>query len=89
VAGRYGGDEFVLLVTGLDDEAELRSILDEIVLRFQSEIRSGGQEISIKCSIGVSVYRMGMSLEEMIADADEALYYVKQNGKGYYHIHQN
>ena len=31
----------------------------------------------------------GMKLEEMISNADEALYYVKQNGKGYYHIHQN
>jgi len=89
VAGRYGGDEFVLLLTGLDDESELRGILDEIVLRFQSEVGSGGQSIPIKCSIGVAVYHSGAGLEEMIADADEALYYVKHNGKGYYHIHQN
>ena len=27
-----------------------------------------------------------VSMSELIADADEALYYVKQNGKGYYHI---
>lgn len=89
VAGRYGGDEFLLLLTGLDDEAELRSILDELVLRFQTEIKSASQQIPIKCSIGVSIYQPEISLEEMIANADEALYYVKQNGKGYYHIHQN
>lgn len=87
VAGRYGGDEFVLLLTSLDSRLELNGILDELVLRFQSDIRSGGQHISIKCSIGVAVYQQGMTLEEMIADADEALYYVKKNGKGYYHIH--
>lgn len=89
VVGRYGGDEFVMLLAGLTDETEMHNILDEIVLRFQSEIGSGDQRIPIKCSIGVSVYHPGMSLEQMIADADEALYYVKQNGKGYYYIHKS
>lgn len=89
VVGRYGGDEFVLLLTSLDDEKELLSILDELVLRLQTSIRSGGQSIPVQCSIGVSIYRSGTELKQMIADADEALYYVKQNGKGYYHIHQN
>lgn len=89
VVGRYGGDEFVLLLTTLDDERELRGVLDELVLRLQTNVQSGGQSISVQCSIGVSVCRPGVTLEQMIADADEALYYVKQNGKGYYHIHQN
>ena len=88
VVGRYGGDEFVVLLTSLDDEKELRNVLDELVLRLQSNIQSGGQSIPVQCSIGVSVYRPGAQLEQMIADADEALYYVKQNGKGYYHIQQ-
>lgn len=88
VVGRYGGDEFVLLLTSLDDEQELRDVLDELVLRLQTNIQSGGQSIPMQCSIGAVVCRPGMSLEQVIADADEALYYVKQNGKGYYHIQQ-
>lgn len=88
VVGRYGGDEFVMLLAGLDDEKELHSVLDELVLRLQTNIQSGGQSIPIQCSIGVSVFGPNMTLEQMIADADEALYYVKQNGKGYYHIQQ-
>ena len=89
VVGRYGGDEFVLLLTGLDDRKELESVLDELVLRLQTNIQSGGQNIPVQCSIGVSVCRQDSTLEQLIADADEALYYVKQNGKGYYHIHEN
>lgn len=89
VVGRYGGDEFVMLLTGLDDVNELRGVLDELVLRLQTNIQSGGQNFSVQCSVGVSIYQPGQALEQMIADADEALYYVKQNGKGYYHIHQN
>ncbi|MCB6366503.1 diguanylate cyclase [Intestinibacillus massiliensis] len=89
VVGRYGGDEFLLLLTGLEDEAELNAVLEGLVLRLQADVASGGQSIPVQCSIGVSVYQPGMSLEQMISAADEALYYVKQNGKGYYHIHQN
>lgn len=89
VVGRYGGDEFVLLLTSLDDEKEQLNVLDELVLRLQTHIQSGGQSIPVQCSIGVSIYQPGAELKQMIADADEALYYVKQNGKGYYHIHQN
>ncbi len=89
VVGRYGGDEFLMLLTGLDDEEELNAVLEGLVLRLQSDVQSGGQSIPVQCSIGVSVYRPGMELEEMISAADEALYYVKQNGKGYYSIHRN
>ncbi len=80
VVGRYGGDEFLLLLTSLDDLKELRGVLDGLILRLQSNILSGGQNIPVQCSIGVSVYRPGMSLEQMISDADQALYHVKQNG---------
>ena len=88
IVGRYGGDEFVLLLTSLDDEKELHSVLDDLVLRLQTNILSDGQSILVQCSIGVAICRPDMELQQIIADADEALYYVKQNGKGYYHIQQ-
>lgn len=88
VIGRYGGDEFILLLTNLDDEAELNSVLAELVLRLHSEVNSAGHSIPVQCSVGVSIYHPGVELEQLIADADEALYFVKQNGKGYYKIHE-
>lgn len=88
VVGRYGGDEFVLLLTGIDSEAELRSVLEELVLRLHSDIGSAGQRIPVQCSVGAAICQPGMTLEQIIADADEALYFVKQNGKGYYNIHE-
>ncbi len=89
VVGRYGGDEFLMLLTGLDDREELNAVLEGLVLRLQTDVPSGGQSIPVQCSIGVCVCQPGMELEEIISAADEALYYVKQNGKGYYHIHQD
>lgn len=88
VVGRYGGDEFVLLLTDLDSEEELRSVLDELVLRLRSGISSAGKHILTQCSIGVAVWEKNISIEQLIANADEALYFVKQNGKGYYKVYQ-
>ncbi len=88
VAGRYGGDEFVLLLPDLDDMEELTGLLDELVLRLHAQIGSNGRDIPVQCSVGVAVCRADSKLEEVIAAADEALYFVKQNGKGYYKIHQ-
>lgn len=87
--GRYGGDEFVLLLQNLDDKEELLSVMDELVLRLHTEIGSAGQHIPIQCSVGVAVYQPGDSLERLISNADEALYFVKQNGKGYYKLYNN
>lgn len=87
--GRYGGDEFVLLLINLDSENELCDVLDELVLRLHSEVKSAGQRIPVQCSVGVALCRPDSDLEQSIADADEALYFVKQNGKGYYKIHKN
>ena len=87
--GRYGGDEFVLLLINLESEDELCSVLDELVLRLQGEVKSAGQRIPVQCSVGVALCRPDSDLDQVIADADEALYFVKQNGKGYYKIHKN
>ena len=72
----------------LDDEAELCSVLDELVLRMHTEIGSAGEYIPVQCSVGVAIYQPGITLEQLIANADEALYFVKQNGKGYYNIYK-
>ncbi len=89
VVGRYGGDEFVLLLTDIDDEEELKSVLDALALQLHSDIGTTAAPLPVQCSIGVAVKQPGSTLEQMIANADEALYFVKQNGKGYYKIYQD
>lgn len=89
VAGRYGGDEFVLLLTNLDDEAELNSIMEGLVQRLHSDLDVEGEKISVQSSIGVALCQPDADLEQVIANADDALYFVKQNGKGNYKVFQN
>lgn len=89
LVGRYGGDEFILFLTSLDDEKELKEVLNELVLRLNTFVSSKDHNIAIRCSLGVSKIFADSDIEKVISQADEALYFVKQNGKGYYKIYQD
>lgn len=86
--GRYGGDEFILFLPGIEDEEELNSIMSRFVEQLHINIKLEGIVLGIQCSVGAAVYESGLSLEELIHNADEALYSVKQNDKGNYKIFQ-
>ncbi|MGH8386270.1 MAG: diguanylate cyclase domain-containing protein [Pseudomonas sp.] len=81
-AARYGGDEFVMLISGLTDpqSAELKAarVFDSIS---QSVMTSAG-ELSVSCSIGISLCPFhGQSLDTLLKAADQAMYGVKQLGR--------
>jgi diguanylate cyclase (GGDEF)-like protein len=80
VAGRYGGEEFVILMpetsysTALKAAERLLKIIDE------SYWDIGGKRISITVSIGIASIESSDS-HELIRRADEALYKAKENGR--------
>jgi two-component system, cell cycle response regulator len=78
---RYGGDEFVLLMTQTPlQQAEL---LAERLRRLiaQSPLARAGQDCRVTVSIGVAGLTPRMSMEDLIQAADEALYRAKEAGK--------
>ncbi len=86
--GRYGGEEFALVLTGVE-LAEARNVADRLqqVLANQSfywEAEDGVQttEISITGSIGIAVLgEHGNSCETLIEAADSAMYHAKRTGR--------
>lgn len=88
-SGRYGGDEFILILRDIDDLAELHSILQELVQRFHFSVTWKDQDISIHCSIGACSWDRKASLDTLIANADKALYDVKRHRKGCYSLYLN
>lgn len=89
LVGRYGGGEFTLLMTDFDDEAELRRVLDELTERLHVDIRAGGASFAVHCSMGASVWDRQLDADELLEQADRALYLVKQRGKEGYCVYQD
>jgi len=80
---RFGGDEFVLLLTDAD-EAGAQAVatrIQDIYRSMGQTLRGSGIEISL--SIGIAVFpKDGETPETLIARADEALYQAKRSGPG-------
>ena len=73
VVGRYAGDEFVVLLTNVDDE-QARSL----VARLSNDLRATG----LSCSLGAATYpRDASDAGSLLAAADRALYHTKAAGK--------
>jgi diguanylate cyclase (GGDEF)-like protein len=79
--GRYGGEEFVLLITDLDI-TEANHIMERIRENIeQSVINYEGIDIRITCSIGLAKFAEGDTMETSVKKADEALYTAKNSGR--------
>ena len=85
--GRYGGEEFVLLVTDLNiPEATL--IMERIRENIEnSVIDYEGVEIRITCSIGLAQFTSGDTMETSVKKSDMALYVAKNSGRNQVRIY--
>lgn len=55
----------------------------------KSVLTRQGDQVSVGCSVGVSIYSgADESLKDLIKQADQALYKVKDQGRGFFVIHQ-
>ncbi|MEX0285541.1 MAG: diguanylate cyclase [Paracoccaceae bacterium] len=81
---RVGGDEFVLILSNIDDRTRLGSIARRLIARLEEPVMYGNEECRISASIGITLSneRDDDDIEQMIADADAALYAAKAAGRG-------
>ena len=82
IAARFGGDEFVVLLKDVREREDAITIAKRILMEFQNPIKIMDQDYQVTSSIGVAYYPdHGESPEELIKNADTALYDVKERGK--------
>jgi diguanylate cyclase (GGDEF)-like protein len=87
--GRYGGDEFMAVITKGNTEDELRNMFRSIRTTAQSEFHKiEGSKISVTCSIGSAAYPAdGKSYKDVFELADTCVYIAKEYGKNRYIIY--
>ncbi len=83
--GRIGGDEFVVLVTGIQNENDITALAKKIIQNLKPSFPIQTHEIFTSFSIGISVFpRDGLDPQTLFKNADAAMYQAKEKGKNTY-----
>jgi diguanylate cyclase (GGDEF)-like protein/PAS domain S-box-containing protein len=83
---RLGGDEFAVVLPDAD-EPRASQVAERLTQRIAAPTAVSGREIRISASIGVTVGQAGTTPQELLQQADEAMYAAKRQGKGGYAVH--
>jgi diguanylate cyclase (GGDEF)-like protein len=82
VAARLGGDEFAVLVHDGRDLAQANRIAERLTASLGLPFRLSGREFTVGASIGVAAGGPGLAAEDLLRNADVAMYAAKTLGKG-------
>ena len=80
IVGRFGGDEFIVFIKGVDDEEKAKEIAKGIVAGAAQNISYPGQEEPVQVSVGIAIYRgLASNYSKLFKKADIAMYQAKAN----------
>jgi diguanylate cyclase (GGDEF)-like protein/PAS domain S-box-containing protein len=87
LVARLGGDEFTILVEGRHDVREVTRIAEKVQEKFKLPFNVRGHEIFSSASIGIlNASEKHLSSEDVMRDADTAMYQAKRAGKARHEI---
>ncbi len=87
-AARFGGDEFTLLLEGIDEPSSVVPVAQRVAELFAEPFRVNDHEITLSASLGIAVASGDRTTaEELVRHADIAMYRAKQNGKARFEIY--
>lgn len=82
IVSRWGGDEFVCLLTEVRQEADVTHFAEEMIARIADAYESNGTGLSITASIGIAIYPAdGETSDTLFKNADTAMYRAKGTEK--------
>lgn len=85
---RFGGDEFIILVDDIGEETNLNHIASKLIQAITQPIRIRNFDLHVTTSIGISLFpNHGIDFNQLIKNADLALYVAKAEGRNTYKIH--
>jgi diguanylate cyclase (GGDEF)-like protein len=86
-AARLGGDEFGVLLRDLPDESRAIEVAERLLAALNEPLLIADVAVEAGASIGIAVDSPSMeSVDDLLGDADIAMYRAKAQGKGRYHL---
>jgi diguanylate cyclase (GGDEF)-like protein len=81
--GRLSGDEFAIILPGLVDRDDARSLAERVESCFAETFRLEGTDVEVGTSVGVALHvpAPGRSADQLLRDADAAMYRHKQRDR--------
>src|SRR5207247_306915 len=87
--GRLGGDEFVIICEGLQEIGDGMTVAERVIQVLSGAFELPSGEVFISASVGVAVVRSGATdAEQLLGDADLAMYRAKERGRGSYAVYE-
>ena len=83
---RLGGDEFVILLEDVREDGDARAVADKIIDAMRREFHVDSKALRVTTSIGVAFTRGDTTSEDLMKQADAALYEAKGAGRNRYHV---
>jgi diguanylate cyclase (GGDEF)-like protein/PAS domain S-box-containing protein len=79
--GRFGGDEFIVIASGVRRRREVEAIATRITASVTKEIAIGAQSVVMSASIGIAMSNADSTSTSLLRDADSALFRAKAKGR--------
>jgi diguanylate cyclase (GGDEF)-like protein/PAS domain S-box-containing protein len=85
---RFGGDEFAILLEDVDDVQAAADTAERVLESLSAPLEIAHKTLSIRASVGISIAEAGAAIDadELIRNADSAMYIAKSDGKGGYRV---
>ena len=84
---RFGGDEFVMIMSNLQERSDVIPVVEKILAGFKSAFNLPDATIQITTSVGISIYpEDGNDPSELLKNADVAMYRAKAEGRNCYNF---
>jgi diguanylate cyclase (GGDEF)-like protein/PAS domain S-box-containing protein len=83
---RLGGDEFAILVEGIRDQDEAIVVAERILKHLGSAFHLEGRQVFATASIGIAMNSSGDTPEDLLRNADTAMYYAKSHGRARFEV---
>ena len=87
---RMGGDEFTLLLSNIENEAQVATIAKQILSALEQPWHIDHKEFILSVSMGISLYpKDGLTANSLIKHADYSMYFSKKHGKNQFQFYNS